>query len=226
MCISIMGCANISTIKVSKEKIENESLILIPTGKFNVVARADSNPVAGTGIVGALFAVADAIQAASHVKRMTEIIPGAVPPDELLNFTSSVIKEKIYIVGKPKSIMLGAHSRIADEFTDWFNPENRSDIKLPDDKSAAYAIDYGFHGLGVVRYGSGMFVEGWLGLRLIDLKTGAVVARSRAWGVGSIGGELVRAEIGDPNLEKSVQSAIKSFVERLGREALAKIASS
>jgi hypothetical protein len=222
--LTLVGCANVSTLKISKDQVDGKQLTVLPTGKFNITARTDSGQTTGPGLVGALIALANAVEAANHAKKMTAVIPGAVPPDELINFTSNVIKDNAHLIGNPKSITVAPQSRIADGFIEWFNTENRPEVRQSSDTTAALTLDYGFQELRVVRYPAGMFVEGVLGMRLIDMRTGAIVSRSRVWGVGSLSGERVQAEIDDPDFEKAVQAAIKSYVARLGREALAKMA--
>ena len=154
---------------------------------------------------------------------MFRTLSRAIGGDFLFLAAQDAIKSNINSLGKPKSIHLANRTLIQQDVAVWFNPETRTDLVRSQDLPADIAVDFGFQGLGVSSYLAGTYAEGVFVLRVIDVRTGKVVARARTQGLGRYGGERIRQDETHTEYEAAARQAFDRLVRKLAAEAVAKI---
>jgi len=215
----LVGCAGVPTVTPPKNYLEGQEIALVPTGNLRLNV-ASSTVGSAFGMIGALVEMAITEKSrADSVQQVSRAIGG----DFLFLAAQDTVKSNINSLGKPRSIHLASRTLIQQDVAAWFNPETRTDLVRSQELPADIAVDFGFQGLGVSSYLAGTYAEGVFVLRVIDLRTGKVVARARTQGVGQYGGERIRQDKSHADYEAAARQAFDRLVRKLATEAVAKI---
>ena len=214
LVVFLTGCANISTVQSQSSVFDGKTVLLKPTGKVNIES-VSNNTGGAFGIVGFLIE-----QAATENARNQDvkIISSAVDPFAI---STQKLTENIKKFGNIKSLEFHPVTLGSENFTDWFNGDTRRDVLNNNTKSDMY-IDYGFQGLNTTSNIYGTYAGGVFGLRVIDAKTGKVIARVRTYGSGTSGVKILAAK-NSPDYSSSVAAAFKELIEKITIEAIDKV---
>jgi hypothetical protein len=143
--------------------------------------------------------------------------------DSLFQMAQVEIGKNMSKFGSVKNHVVLPRTLVNEEFTKWFNPESRSDIVNSGADSPDLLVDFGFQGLNVTKYLAGTYAEGTFGLRVVDAKSGKVIARARTFGVGAFGGVKINTNGDASNFSRESQIAFETLIKKLVVEAIDKV---
>jgi hypothetical protein len=219
LTLVLTGCANTSTVKSEAGFFDNKTVAIAPTGQVRIEGL--SNTVGSAfGALGVL--VEHALTEKSRADTNTQINQ-LLGQDFLFKIAQDEVNKNIQKFGQIKGQSLEQRTLVNEDFNKWFNPDQRSEISSLMAKNPDLIIDFGFQGLNITNYMAGSFAEGTFGLRVIDAKTGKVVARARTFGVGVFGGVKIMADRNTSEYFPKAQIAFDSLIKKLTLEAIDKI---
>ena len=217
--LTLIGCANTSTIKSDASVFNNKSVGIAPTGQVRIEGMSNT--------VGSAFgALGVLVEHALTEKSRTETnstINQVLTQDSLFQMAQVEIEKNIFKFGSIKNHFVIPRTLANEDFTKWFNPDSRSDAINLGANNPDLLIDFGFQGLNITNYMGGTYAEGTIGLRVVDAKSGKVIARSRAYGVGAFGGVKINADRNSSEFSRESQIAFDALIKKLVVEAVDKI---
>ncbi len=219
LALVLTGCANTSTVKSEAEIFTNKTVAIAPTGQVRIEGL--SNTVGSAfGALGVL--VEHALTEKSRADTNAQINQ-LLGQDALFKIAEDEVNKNILKFGKIKGQSSEQRTLPNEDFNKWFNPDQRTDVSSFSGKSPDLIIDFGFQGLNITNYMAGSFAEGTFGLRVVDAKTGKVIARARTFGAGVFGGVKIMADRNTPDYFPKAQIAFDSLIKKLTLEAIDKI---
>ena len=211
------GCANTNTLKVSEHIFDGKSVVLVPTGGAKI--QGSSSTIGGSlGLIGAFIELAQSIEMRNNAK----IVEEKFGPDKIMAIFSANIESNIQKLGKISTLKIDERTKINTEFTDWYNLEIRTDNSNGLVNSSDLIIEYGFQFLSLNNYLIGTFAEGGLGIKVIDAKSGKVIARAREFLTNSKG-VLINLPKDDPKYYNDVQAAFSELIQKLTLRTINKL---
>lgn len=218
--LAMSGCANVSTMKINSSQIEGRNVAIIPTGAAKIEGL--SSTVGGAfGALGVL--IEHAATEASRAKSANQVAEAFTIDDAFSVATNQISKNGIRL-GAVKRFVVLQRSLPSEEFTSWYNSDQRSDSRQYGSTGAEFVIDVGFQSLTINSYLAGRYAEAALGVRVIEVSSGKVVGRARTFGVGAFGGEKIEVDSTDPQYGRAVAASFTKIIQRLTDEAITKIA--
>jgi hypothetical protein len=219
LALTLFGCANGSTVRSDTSVFNNKSVGIAPTGHVRIEGM--SNTVGSAfGALGVL--VEHALTEKSRSETDTQFNQ-MLTEDSLFQMAQAEIGKNMFKFGSVKNHVSLPRTLVNEEFTKWFNPESRSDVVNSGDNNADLLIDFGFQGLNVTKYLAGTYAEGTFGLRVVDAKSGKVIARARTFGVGAFGGVKINTNGDSANFSRESQIAFETLIKKLVVEAIDKV---
>jgi hypothetical protein len=219
LVVTLIGCANTSTVRSNASVFDDKTVGIAPTGQVKIEGM--SNTVGSAfGALGVL--IEHALTEKSRMETDARINQ-TLTEDSLFQMAQVEIRKNLPKFGNMKNHVLLPRTLANEDFARWFNPDSRSDVMNLSDTSADIFIDFGFQGLNITNYMAGTYAEGTFGLRVVDAKSGKVIARVRTFGVGAFGGVKLSVDRDSPDFSRESKIAFEALIKKLVLEAIDKI---
>lgn len=214
----LAGCANTSTVKSSSNQFDGKDVIFVPTGSLKVEGVFTGIGPA-FGLLGILIE-----QAATESSRAkaAEQVKESFGIDSTFDSAGKILQSSTQRFGAIKKYSITKRTLLDQEFSLWFNSDSRSDYALVANNSDII-IDFGFQDLTITSWLSRSYAGGTFGLRVIDSKTGKVLARARTYATGASTGEMIAVAKDHPTYNQELNSAFTNLVNKITKEAIAKV---
>ena len=212
------GCANTAVLATNANQFQGKTVTLVPTGVLKIETRSEGVSGAPIGALGAFLITAALSSDPINVKG-ADVVENENALDKIGNEIAASIESS----SMPKAIKFLPHSIQNTSFPDWFNSGARAEMSQ--NNSGEIFVDYGFQGLSLTSYLAGTYAEATIGIRVIEARTGAVIARARTSGFGAFGGEKVVLSGSEDAATKArvVADAFSKVIKRVTTEAIGKV---
>ena len=212
----LAGCAN--SVATNANQFQGKTVTLVPTGLLKVETVSYQGVSAPIGALGAGLITAALSSDPINVKGAD-----VVENENAFDMIGNEIAASIESSSMPKAIKFRPHSLQNTSFPDWFNSGAR--VEMSQNNSGEIFVDYGFQGLSLTSYLSDTFAEATIGVRVIEARTGTVIARARTFGVGAFGGEKVVLSGSEDAATKArvVADAFSKVIKRITTETIGKV---
>jgi len=216
--ISIFGCAN-KMSPVDRQSIAGQSITIVPTGdiKYDVSSNRGG---AGFGLLGVLLesAVAGDGNASSAVVLTKELAQKFI-------FDISTQELKAYLTksGSYKSIAIANRALSDKAYSEWNADQTRAHLLNNPEVKSDLALEVSFARIGISKELGGYYATGFIGLKLVDVKTGKLLGSSSDYGVGMTSGVAIGADEDKPNFINALKVAFETLIKKLSYQAASKL---
>jgi hypothetical protein len=213
----LVGCANTSTVKLEKFPENTQSALIVPTGAFKI----DAQSLTWGSAFGALGAIAEQSLNKEKLENRVSILKSIYTEEYLESLVNAELKKSLQ--KKLQKVEISARTNPAMQFTDWFNPESREDFLRINNPNNSLIIDYGFQGINISSNVTGKSVSAIIGLRVIDPKTGKVIARAREYKFGGVSIESKNSDENSSEFRDAVKIAFQKLFDEVINNAILKV---
>ena len=216
--ISILGCAN-KMIPVDRQSIAGQSITIVPTGdiKYDVSSNRGG---AGFGLLGVLVesAVAGDGNASSAVILTKELAQKFI-------FDTSTQELKAYLTksGSYKSIAIANRVLSDKAYSEWNADQTRAHLLNNPEVKSDLALEVSFARIGISKELGGYYATGFIGLKLVDVKTGKLLGSSSDYGVGMTSGVAIGVDEDKPSYINALKVAFETLIKKLSNQAAGKL---
>ncbi len=214
----LVGCANTSSIKSTRDHFNNKTVAIVPTG---AVRTGGGSTVSVGPVFGPVGMVVERIVTQNSGNTNPRIVTETMGVDHALAAAQGTIEASVGRLGAVAKVRRETRSRPGEDFNAWFNPEKRDIEEVPPDTDLI--VDFGFESLTLTDYMMGTYAEAIVGIRVVDARTGQVIARARTASVGSRGVKVLK-RASDPGFGAEVSAAFEKVIHQVTHEAILKIA--
>ena len=151
----------------------------------------------------------------------------AVRFDEIFAIGTSRIVENLGRLGVSGKVAVLPKSRNLEGFSDWYNPSIRADVSEFSLHDADLIIDFGFEKLEISNSLHGLSAQVGIGLRVVDAKSGKVLARAFSAGMtdGMLAGGKIDVGPSDKNYGAALKAAFKNVINGAIDDAISRMTS-